>query len=92
MHWTSPARVRLKNVKVGPEPYELPLLGVTFYDENRATLSELRLGPWHGTSDWKTEAKKLDVPFRAREAIIRIGLFGATGEASFADVKMKGQP
>ncbi len=36
----------------------------TFYDENRATIGDKRLGPWRGSSDWKTEAKKLDVPVR----------------------------
>jgi protein-L-isoaspartate(D-aspartate) O-methyltransferase len=86
------ARVCLKDVKAGPMPHELPLLGVTFYDENRGTLTELGLGPWHGTKDWKTETKKIDVPSRAREAIVRIGLFGATGEASFANVKVRGSP
>ena len=86
------ARICLKDVKAGVDKNELPLLGVTFYDENRGSLTELGLGPWHGTSDWKTETKKIDVPLRAREAIVRIGLFGATGEVSFADLKMKGLP
>ena len=51
-----------------------------------------RSGPLRGSSDWKTEAKKIDVPVRAREAIMRIGLFGATGELSLDDVQMKGLP
>jgi protein-L-isoaspartate(D-aspartate) O-methyltransferase len=82
------ARVRLKDVKAGPEKYELPLVGVTFYGADRTALIELGLGPFDGTSDWRTESKKIEVPSRAREAIVRIGLFGATGEASFADVKI----
>jgi protein-L-isoaspartate(D-aspartate) O-methyltransferase len=86
------ARVCLKDVKAGPTPQQLPLLGVTFYDENRATLTELGLGPWHGTNDWKTETKKIDVPLRAREAIVRIGLFGASGEVSFTNLKISGLP
>lgn len=86
------ARVCLKDVKTGPEQHELPVLGVTFYDESRGTLTELGLGPWHGTSDWKTEAKTIEVPLLRREAIVRIGLFGATGDASFADLKMKALP
>ncbi len=66
-------RVCCKDVQVGPTPQQLPLLGVTFYDEDRATIGEKVLGPWRGTSDWKTETKKIDVPAAAREAIIRIG-------------------
>ena len=83
--------VRCKDVKEGATPQQLPLLGVTFYDEDRHTIGEKYLGPWHGTSDWKTETKKLDVP-PAREAIVRIGLFGATGEVSYANIKMAGLP
>jgi protein-L-isoaspartate(D-aspartate) O-methyltransferase len=85
-------RVRYQNVKVGPTPLQLPLLGVTFYDEDRAAIGEKMLGPWRGTSDWKTEAKTFEVPTRAREALIRIGLFGATGEVSYADIKLRGLP
>ena len=44
-----------------------------------------QLGIWMQT-------KKLDVPVRAREAIMRIGLFGATGELSLASVQMEGLP
>jgi protein-L-isoaspartate(D-aspartate) O-methyltransferase len=82
----------LKDVKTGPLPNELPLVGITFYDENRGTLIELGLGPFRGTKDWTTEMKKIEVPIKAREAIIRIGLFGATGEASFTGVKINGLP
>ena len=85
-------RVRYKNVHQGANALQLPLVGVTFYDENRATIGEKMMGPWRGSSDWKTEAKKIDVPVRAREALIRIGLFGATGELSLDDVQMKGLP
>lgn len=84
--------VRCKDVNAGTAPQQLPLLGVTFYDEDRHTIGEKYLGPWRGASDWKTESKKLDVPPRAREAIVRIGLFGATGEISYANIKMTGLP
>ncbi len=63
-----------------------------FYDENRVTIGDQTFGSLRGSSDWKTEAKKIDVPVRAREAIMRIGLFGATGELSLDDVQMKGLP
>jgi len=85
-------RVRCHDVHQGANALQLPLVGVTFYDENRGTIGEKWLGPWRGNSDWKTEAKKFDVPLRAREAILRIGLFGATGELSLDDVQMKGLP
>src|SRR5208282_5940820 len=85
-------RVRYHDVRPGATPLQVPLVGVQFYDENRAPISERVLGPWHGSSAWKTEAKKFEVPVRAREAMLRIGLFGATGELSLDDLKLKGLP
>jgi protein-L-isoaspartate(D-aspartate) O-methyltransferase len=49
-------------------------------------------GSPRGSSDWKSETGKIDVPIGAREAIIRIGLFGATGELSLDNLRMKGLP
>ena len=78
--------------KRGLNTLRVPLLGVTFYDEDRATIGERVVGPWTGTSDWKYEMRTLEVPVRAREALIRIGLFGATGEISYDDISVKGLP
>ncbi len=85
-------QVRYRDVHQGQTPTQLPMVGVLFYDENRVAISEKIIGPWRGSSAWKTEAKKLDVPVRAREALIRIGLFGATGELSLDDLRLKGIP
>ena len=57
----------------------MPGVVISFYDENRATVGEAGLGPWHGTFDWQTESKRINVPPKAREAILRIGLLGARG-------------
>ncbi|MEI8371877.1 MAG: protein-L-isoaspartate(D-aspartate) O-methyltransferase [Planctomycetota bacterium] len=84
--------VRYHDIHPGPTAVQLPMVGVQFYDENRGTICEKMLGPWRGSSDWKIEAKKIDVPVRAREAIVRIGLFGATGELSMDDLQVKGLP
>ncbi|HEV7221194.1 MAG TPA: protein-L-isoaspartate(D-aspartate) O-methyltransferase, partial [Pirellulales bacterium] len=58
-------------------------------DERRAILKTLGIGPWRGTLAWQHEREKFDVPARAREAIVRIGLFGATGQVSFDGVTLK---
>jgi protein-L-isoaspartate(D-aspartate) O-methyltransferase len=47
------------------------------------------MGPWRGTYDWDREEATFEVPSKAREAIIRIGLFGAIGEASFDDLRLE---
>ena len=37
----------------------------------------------------KTHFRRFRVPVAAREAIVRVGLFGATGKASFDNIKIK---
>jgi protein-L-isoaspartate(D-aspartate) O-methyltransferase len=62
---------------------------IIFYDENRALAGQGIIGPWTGTFGWQREAKRIEVPPRAREAIIRVGMFGAVGEMSIDDVDLK---
>ena len=83
------AQVKLSRVQPGPRADDLPVFAITFYDERRATLNTIGLGPWRGTFDWLAERKTFPVPARAREAFVQIGLSGATGEASFDDLKLR---
>jgi len=75
--------VRGRDIRPGQTSSQLPVLGITFFDQNRATVSEGYAGPWRGTFDWQRQTAIIDVPPRAREAIVRIGLLGAVGEISF---------
>ena len=81
--------VKGKNIRPGQDATQLPVLGVVFYDRNRGVLGEQYLGPWRGTFDWQREMVYFTVPQRAREAILRIGLFGATGELWVDNIEMK---
>jgi protein-L-isoaspartate(D-aspartate) O-methyltransferase len=63
-------------------------LGILFYDENRALVSEETLGPWRGTFPWQRQTATFKVPLKAREGVIRIGLFGATGELSLDAIEI----
>jgi protein-L-isoaspartate(D-aspartate) O-methyltransferase len=81
--------IRGKNIRQGRNAEETPALVIMFYDENRAMVSQGIAGPWTGTFDWQRETRRLEVPPRAREAIIRVGLFGAVGEISFDDIELK---
>jgi protein-L-isoaspartate(D-aspartate) O-methyltransferase len=83
------AMVKTTGVEWGRHLEERPQVAVTLYDENRKDLGNFTVGPFHGTSDWTQVAKVIDVPKNAREGILRIGLFGATGAVSFDDVQMK---
>ncbi|HEX5472280.1 MAG TPA: protein-L-isoaspartate(D-aspartate) O-methyltransferase, partial [Lacipirellulaceae bacterium] len=59
-----------------------------FYDERRAAVGEESVGNFQGTFDWRQESGRVRVPLKAREAIIRIGLLGATGTLSLDDIQL----
>ena len=83
-------RVKTESVRTSNDG-ALPAMMITFYDESRREVGRHWLGPWRGTNDWKRHEKIIRVPQLAREAIVRIGLFGATGKALFDEVRI-GQP
>ncbi len=81
-------RVKGSNLQQGQTAEELPVLAIIFYDENRGQLGNTFIGPWRGTFDWQEASERIRVPAQTREAIIRLGLLGATGEISFDDIKL----
>ena len=80
--------VKGNGVQLLPARRQSPMLAITFYDERRAIITQRGMGPWQGTFAWQTEREKIDVPVRAREAIVRIGMFGASGEACFDNLTL----
>lgn len=80
--------VKTKDVHLGLDRMEAPMIAVTFYDTARRDVGRGVVGPFLSDSDWKEVDETIRVPPAAREALLRIGLFGATGEACFDDVKM----
>ena len=87
------AAVACENVLAGPHKEDLPVVAVTFYDELRKDLGTEYIGPLQGTMTWKNvKREKIRVPIGTREAIVRIGLFGATGKASFDSISVRATP
>ena len=86
------AKVKHSNVWYPLRRDSFPCLAITFYDANRKDVGMFWLGPYRGDSAWKSESKTFRVPLKAREGILRIGLFGATGRLSFDDVKLTPSP
>jgi len=86
--WLS-AQVRGNDIRPGENAQQLPDIVISFFDENRAGLGETSLGPWRGTFAWRGESKLIAVPPKAREAILRIGLLGATGDISFDAIELR---
>jgi protein-L-isoaspartate(D-aspartate) O-methyltransferase len=81
--------VRTKDAKPGESKKDLPGMQITFYDENRGILGTTVVGNWVGTAPWQQVTKRIDVPPRARESILCIGLLGCLGEISFDKIEMK---
>ncbi len=82
-------RVRGKEIRSGQDPQQLPLLAITFYDENRELLGSQGLGPWAGTFDWRRDAIRVIPPAASREAILRIDMMGGVGEISVDDIQLQ---
>lgn len=83
------AHIAVEDVRHGLEKKDVPVAMVSFYDEDRRLLKDVVLGPVSGTADWKRfEIKSARVPLATRDAIVRVGLFGATGIAKFDKVEI----
>jgi protein-L-isoaspartate(D-aspartate) O-methyltransferase len=82
------AFVKTKDVAAGKETTEIPVVAITFYDDQRRDLGTSWMGPYKGTQDWHESKKTFRVPAAAKEGILRLGLFGATGKVSYDSVEM----
>lgn len=82
-------RVQIENVKIGPNPDSVPMIAISLYDEQRRDLGAFWLGPFRGTRSWRDVSRLVRIPHQTREAILRIGLFGATGKAEFDAVAIE---
>ena len=78
--------VRGKDIRPNQPADGWPRIVVTFYDERRGVVGEESVGSFSGTFDWRSETGRMRVPIKAKEAIIRIGLLGATGELAIDDL------
>ena len=85
------AWVRVDNVVQGRSSDEVSMLAISFFDEQRRDFGTAWIGPFRGTTDWLRLGKTVRVPFEAREAILRIGLFGSTGRLDVDDIRLTAQ-
>jgi protein-L-isoaspartate(D-aspartate) O-methyltransferase len=82
-------RVQTRGVRPGQSAQEVPRLGLSFFDEQRAPLGTQNLGPWIGTTAWTAKQAKIRVPARCRLAVLAVGMFGAVGELSIDQLSVK---
>lgn len=81
--------VRTNAVQGTGQSDALPAIVINLYDEQRRDLGVFIIGPFKGTRDWRHYSRLVRVPPQSREAIIRIGLFGAVGTADFDAIKVE---
>lgn len=83
-------RMQANDIRYGARPGERPALIVHLFDANRAAAGQLVLGPWRSdTTAWRSIRKTFSVPRSAREAVIQVGLNGATGTLKVDDVMVR---
>lgn len=83
--------IKCDKVQRGTDEIDLPVAAISFYDADRKDLGTNFFGPFQGTMTWRNYSKKILVPSGTKEAIVRIGLFGATGSASFDRVIIRAE-
>jgi len=79
---------RTSGVVLGADVNAAPMVSISLYDDSRSELAVFWLGPFGGNHGWKKQKTVFDVPDSSREAILRIGLFGATGTADFDVIRL----
>lgn len=84
--------VRVDNIRFGTDPIAKPMLVIHFYDQARKEIDTQAIGPWQREVDWELVGRTIPVPKEAREAIVRIGLNGATGQLDIDHIRFRPQP
>jgi protein-L-isoaspartate(D-aspartate) O-methyltransferase len=83
--------VKATNIRAGTQQHEIAGGLLHFFDSERRPIAVEVLGPWRGSFTWKQVKRTLHVPPNAKEAILRLGLNGATGTLSVDEITMKPQ-
>ncbi|MEZ6056565.1 MAG: protein-L-isoaspartate(D-aspartate) O-methyltransferase [Planctomycetaceae bacterium] len=82
-------KLKVSDIQVGSQAYERPQFVVHFYDSRRVPVETATIGPWiDDIPDWTSIQKTISVPEQAREAIIQVGLNGASGTLDLDDIRM----
>jgi len=86
------AALQAEGIRIGLAAEESPAFVVRFFDEGRSRSSKAPVAIALGTFPWKTVSGTVPVPVWAREAIVQIGMLGATGRLEVDDVRIEGIP
>ncbi len=74
-------QMKAADILAAPNPQQRPALLVHFYDEKRLPIGQAVVGPWLTDTDgWVTRTEQIPLPGNVKEAILQVGLNGATGQ------------
>jgi len=80
--------VTTRDVKLSQNWEEQPFIVLQFLNEDRNHIGYHWLGPFVGDLPWRRYEREVPIPPENREAIVKIGLFGAIGAASFDGIEI----
>jgi protein-L-isoaspartate(D-aspartate) O-methyltransferase len=83
-------QLRGDGIGAGPNPDDFPGLVVRFFNDERSRSQNGQVALWKGNGPWRRVEGTIPVPVWAREAIVQIGLLGATGQLDVDDVQVTG--
>ena len=86
------AALQAEGIRIGLGPDESPAFVVRFFDEGRSRSSKAPVAIGLGTFPWKDVSGTVPVPVWAREAILQIGMLGATGRLEVDNVRIEAIP
>ena len=81
-------RVRVLELGSGRIPAEKPGVAIRFFDERRTRSTRLIAPLRILNSDWGLVTSSILVPAWSREAILQVGLMGATGQIEFDEIQI----
>jgi protein-L-isoaspartate(D-aspartate) O-methyltransferase len=85
-------KIKVGDIRQGESDAETPHLTIHWFDQKRQPIGEKTVGPWLAESeDWQRAGERVLVPEAAREAIVQIGLNGATGTLGIDEVVLKAE-
>ena len=84
--------IRGDGITPGTTAEEVPGMVVKFFNAERTRSIAAAVGSWNRSGPWRQVEGSVPVPTWAREAIVQIGLLGATGQFDVDDVSVAGFP
>lgn len=83
------ARLRVRKVVTGGQPWENAKIQVLFFDSKGDQIADWpEVGSYTGTMEWTPVSKVFQVPRAARSVLVNVGLWNCKGDFDIADIAM----